>query len=97
MLFRQEGSCFSTVDQSDPRQVGFAQVESRPWILRIIAIQASVSKYDLGWLEAACPSLPLEDDDVCADNPDPPEVLTRMVVVVLKSVRVMLMVVTIVH
>ena len=42
----------------------------------MIAIQAKVSKDDLGWLEAACPALPLEDDDVCADNPDPPEVLT---------------------
>ena len=78
------------------------------WILRIIAIQAKVSKDDLGWLEAACPTLPLEDDDVCADNPDPPEVLTEMVVVltrmvvvvvlgVVKNVRVMLMVVTIGH
>jgi len=54
-LVRQEGSCFSTVDQSNPGQ-------------------AKVSKDDLGWLEAACPALPLEDDDVCADNPDPPEV-----------------------
>ena len=75
-------------------------------MLRMTAIQAKVSKDDLGWLEAACPALPLEDDDVCADNPDPPEVLTEMVVVltrmvvvvvlgVVKNVRVMSMVVTI--
>ena len=39
------------------------------------ATQATVSKDDLGWIEAACPALPLEEDEVCAGNPDPPEVL----------------------
>lgn len=36
--------------------------------------KATVSKDDLGWVEAACPPLSLEEDDVCGDNPDPPEV-----------------------
>ena len=92
MLFRQEGSCFSTVDQSNPEQVNLnAALEIQD---DTFAIQAIFSKDDLGWLEADCPTLPPEEDEVCADNPDPPEVPARMVVVVVvmvvKNVMVML-------
>ena len=61
----------------------------------ISAIQAIVSQDDLGWVEAVCPPLSREEDEVCGDNPDPPEVLSGMVVVVvvvMMNVMVMLVV-----
>ena len=46
-----------------------------------VAVKAIVSKVDLGDLEAACPLIPPEDDKVCGDNPDPPEVTSLLTVV----------------
>ena len=46
-------------------------------------MKAIVSKVDLGDLEAACPLIPPEDDKVCGDNPDPPEVTSLLTVVML--------------
>ena len=46
-------------------------------------MKAIVSKVDLGGLEAACPLIPPEDDKVCGDNPDPPEVTSLLIVVML--------------
>ena len=48
-----------------------------------VAVKAIVSKVDLGGLEAECPLIPPEDDKVCGDNPDPPEVTSLLIVVML--------------
>ena len=69
-----------------------------------VDVKAIVSKVDLGGLEAACPLIPPEDDKVCGDNPDPPEVtslLTVVMLVVMKlemvmAVKLMVMLVVVV-
>ena len=48
-----------------------------------VDVKAIVSKVDLGSLEAECPLIPPEDDKVCGDNPDPPEVTSLLTVVML--------------
>ena len=38
-------------------------------------LQAPVTRVDLGHLNPDCPLIPLDEDEVCGDNPDPPEVI----------------------
>ena len=34
-----------------------------------------MTRVDLGHLNPDCPLIPLDEDEVCGDNPDPPEVI----------------------
>ena len=34
-----------------------------------------MTRVDLGHLNLDCPLIPLDEDEVCGDNPDPPEVI----------------------
>ena len=55
-----------------------------------VDVKAIVSKVDLGGLEAACPLIPPEDDEVCGDNPDPPEVTSLLTVVMLVVMKLVM-------
>ena len=57
-----------------------------------VDVKAIVSKVDLGGLEAECPLIPPEDDEVCGDNPDPPEVTSLLTVVMLVVMKLVMVV-----
>ena len=51
--------------------------DSRPSPSKVIhcLLQAPVTSFDLGHLKPDCPLIPPDEDEICGDNPDPPEVI----------------------